>query len=58
MLGLLQAFLGSGDLDVVAGVVGSWDLDLGGSLQLKLLQLLPVLANDKAVMFLGDGHSS
>ncbi len=58
MLGLLQAFLGSRDLDEVTGVFGSRDLDLGGSLQLELLQLLPTLANDKAMMFFGDGHSS
>lgn len=34
MFGLLQALLGARDLDVVAGVVGSWDLDFGGSLEL------------------------
>lgn len=32
VLGLFQALLGSRDLDLVAGVVRSWDLDFGGSL--------------------------
>lgn len=34
MLRLLQALLGTRDLDLVAGVVRSWDLDFGGSLEL------------------------
>lgn len=34
MLCLFQTLLGTRDLDLVAGVVGSWDLDLGGSLEL------------------------
>lgn len=54
MLGLLQALLGSRDLDLVAGVVGSRDLDLGGRLQLQLLELLPVLTDDKTMVLLGD----
>lgn len=54
MLGLLQALLGSRDLDLVAGVVRSRDLDLGGRLQLQLLELLPVLTDDKAMVLLGD----
>lgn len=54
MLGLLQALLGSRDLDLVAGVVRSWDLDLSGRLQLQLLELLPILTNDEAMVFLGD----
>lgn len=58
MLGLLQALLSARDLDEIAGVVWSRDLDLGGSLELKLLQLLPIFANDKTMMFLGDGHIS
>lgn len=53
---LLDALLGAGDADVDAGVVGPGDGDLGGGLQLQLLQLLAVLANDKAVVLLGDGH--
>lgn len=57
MLGLLQALLGSRDLDLVAGVVRSRDLDLGGRLQLQLLQLLPVLTDDKAMVLLGDRNS-
>lgn len=58
MLGLLQAFLGARDLDLVTGVIGSWDLDFGGSLELKLLKLLPVFADDKAMVLLGDAYSS
>lgn len=54
MLGLLQALLGSRDLDLVAGVIRSRDLDLGGRLQLQLLELLPILTDDKAMVFLGD----
>lgn len=53
---LLYALLGAGDADVGAGVVGPRDGDLGGGLQLQLLQLLAILANDKAVVLLGDGH--
>lgn len=52
---LLDALLGAGDADVGAGIVGSGDGDLGGGLQLQLLQLLTVLADDKAVVLLGDG---
>lgn len=52
---LLDALLGAGNADVGAGVVGPGDGDLGGGLQLQLLQLLAVLANDKAVVLLGDG---
>lgn len=58
VLGLLQALLGTRDLDLVTGVVRSWDLDLGGSLELELLKLLPVFTDDKAMVFLGDGDSS
>lgn len=57
VLGLLQALLGSRDLDLVAGVVRSWDLDLGGRLQLQLLELLPVLTDDKTMVLLGDRNS-
>lgn len=56
MTSLLDALLGAGDADVGAGVVGPGDGDLGGGLQLQLLQLLAVLANDKAMVLLGDGH--
>ena len=56
VLGLLQALLGARDLDLVAEVVRSGDLDLGGGPQLELLQLLPALPDDVAVVFLGDGH--
>lgn len=57
MLCFLQAFFGSRDFDLVAGVIRSWDLDFGGSLELKLLKLLPIFANDKAMVLLGDGDS-
>lgn len=56
MTSFLDALLGPGDADVGAGVVGTRDGDLGGGLQLQLLQLLAILANDKAVVLLGDGH--
>lgn len=52
---LLDALLGAGDADVGAGVVGTWNSDLGGSLQLQFLQLLAVLTDDKAMVLLGDG---
>lgn len=58
MASLLDALLGAGDADVGAGVVGSWNSDLGGGLQLQLLQLLTVLTDDKAVMLLGNGDRS
>lgn len=57
MLGLLQALLGSRDLDLVDGVIRSRDLDLGGRLQLQLLELLPIFTNDKAMVLLGDCNS-
>lgn len=58
MASLLDALLGAGDADVGAGVVRTWNSDLGGRLQLQLLQLLPVLTDDKAMVFLGDGDCS
>lgn len=57
MLRLLQAFLGTRDLDLVAGVIRSWDLDFGGCFELQFLELLPIFANDKTMVFLGDGNS-
>ena len=33
MLRLLQALLGTRDLDLVAGVVRTWDLNFGGGLE-------------------------
>lgn len=53
---LLNPFLGAGDLDLVAGVIRAGDLDLSGSFELKVLQLLSTFANDKAMMLLGNGH--
>lgn len=58
MLCLLQPLLGTRDLNLVAGVVRSWDLDFGGSLELQLLKLLPVFANDKTMVLLGDANTS
>jgi len=55
---LLDALLGAGDADVGAGGVGAWNVDLGGGPQLQLLQLFPVLADDKAMVLLGDGDRS
>lgn len=55
---LLNAFFGARDLDLVAGVLGPRDVDLGGRLQLELLQLLAALANHKAMVFLGDCDGS
>lgn len=56
--GLLDALLGASDADVSAGVVRAWNSDLGGGLQLQLLQLLAVLPDDKAMVLLGDGDRS
>lgn len=56
VLGLLQALFGTRNLDVVAGVFWPRNLDLGGGLQLQFLQLLPVLADDEAVVFFRDRH--
>ena len=58
MASLLDALLGAGDADVGAGVVGTRDSDLRGRLQLQLLQLLAVLADNKPMVLLGDGHRS
>lgn len=58
MASLLDALLGAGDADVGAGVVRTWNSDLGGGLQLQLLQLLPVLTDNKAMVLLGDGDRS
>ena len=58
MLCFLQALLCTRDLDLVAEVVRSWDLDFGGSLELELLKLLPIFADDKTMVLLGDGDSS
>lgn len=55
MASLLDALLGARDADVGARVVGAWNSDLGGCLQLQLLQLLAVLTDDKAMVLLGDG---
>jgi len=53
--GLLDALLGAGDADAGAGPIGPRHGDLGGRPQLQLLQLLAVLADDEAVVLLGDG---
>lgn len=58
MASLLDPLFGAGDADVSARIVGTWDGDLGGRLQLQLLQLLTVLTNDKSMVFLGDGNGS
>lgn len=58
MASLLDAFLGASDADVGAGVVGTWNSDFGGSLQLQLLQLLTVLTDNKTMVLLGDGDGS
>lgn len=55
MASLLDALLGAGDADVDAGVVGARDGDLGGGLQLQLLQLLAVLADNKTMVLFRDG---
>lgn len=55
---LLDALLGACDTDVGAGVVGTRNSDLGGRLQLQLLQLLAVLTDDKSMVLLGDGDRS
>lgn len=58
MLCLLQALFGTRDLDLVARVIRSWDLDFGGGLELQLLKLLPVFADDKTMVLLGDSNTS
>lgn len=58
MASLLDALLGASDADVGAGVVGTWNSDLGGGLQLQLLQLLAVLTDDETMVLLGDGDCS
>lgn len=55
MASLLNSLLGAGDANVGAGVVRAWNSNLGGSLQLQLLQLLTILPNDKSMVLLGDG---
>lgn len=55
MASLLNSLLGAGDANVGARVVRAWNSNLGGSLQLQLLQLLAVLPNDKSMVLLGDG---
>ena len=55
MARLLDALLGAGDADVGAGVVGPRNGDLGSRPQLQLLQLLAVLPDHEAVVFLWDG---
>lgn len=57
MLGLLQALLGTRDLDLVARVVRSWDLNFGGRFELQFLKLFPVFADDKTMVFLGNRNS-
>lgn len=57
MLGLLQALLGTRDLDLVAGVVRSRNLDFGGCFELQLLKFLPIFADDETMVFFGDGDS-
>ena len=58
MASLLDALLSTGDADVGAGVVRTWNSNLGGGLQLQLLQLLAVLTDDKTMVLLGDGDRS
>lgn len=58
MASLLDAFFGASDADVGAGVVGTWNSDFGGGLQLQLLQLLAVLANNETMVLLRDGNRS
>lgn len=55
MAGFLDAFLGTSDADVSARVVGTWNSDFGGSLQLQLLQLLSILTNNETVVLFRDG---
>lgn len=58
MASLLDAFFGASDADVGARVVGTWNSDFGGGLQLQLLQLLAVLANNETMVLLRDGNRS
>lgn len=56
MLCLLQALLRTRDLYLITEVIRTWDLDFGGCLELQFLKLLPVFADDKTMVFLGDGN--
>lgn len=58
MASLLDALLGACDADAGARVLGSWNSDLGGGLQLKLLQLLAVLTDDKSMVLFRNGDRS
>ena len=51
---LLDALLGAGDADLVRGVVGLGDGDLGGRLGLQVLQAGAALAKDVLVVVLRD----
>lgn len=56
MASLLDALFGAGDPDLIAGVVGAWDLDFGCGFELQVLQFLSVFADDKAMVLFGDGN--
>jgi len=56
MASFLNAFFGTGDPDLIAGVIWAWDLDFGCSFELQVLQFLSIFANNKAVVFFGNGY--
>lgn len=56
MLGLLDSLLGAGNGDYLAGVVDAGHANLGCCHLLQVLKLLPLLAEDPAVMFFGNRH--
>lgn len=58
MASLLDALLGACDADAGAWVLGAWNSNLGGGLQLQLLQLLTVLTDDKSMVLLRNGDRS
>lgn len=57
MPGLFQALLGTRNLDLVARVLRSWNLNFGSRFEFQLLELFPIFANDKTMVFLGNSHS-
>jgi len=52
MASFLNAFFGTGDPDLIAGVIWAWDLDFGCSFELQVLQFLsiPYLAINRVLI--------
>lgn len=54
MLGLFNAFLGTSNSDDLAVVSNARDADLGCGNLFKILQLLPLLSKNPAMVLLGN----